>query len=373
MRQAENPCLLRPGPSPLALAVLLAALTAGPLAAQRRYDARLSEALPASGPTLGAPSLPQIQVGDFSVDVGFYVQPLWAWVDPEGASAEGSFRVRRARLALRGAAYERFTYLIQIEMAGTSTRLVDGWIGTELHPLLTVAAGQAKAPFGRQQLTSDTGLQFVDRGILDPRFNPARQPGAWMSGEVGDGLLTYSAGIFNGEGMNQANDDGEYLEAARVVWNPLGPFALEESALDYPEAPLLSIGAGAVSTRVGTTGFTARRAGFEAAFKLRGFNTVGEYVFERMVSDVDPSRDTHGWYVQAGYVVQPGYELAGRYGTIDPDTRDAITPDLTEKGIGLSRYFEGHDMKIQADYLRLESETDGTSFDQIRVQWQLRI
>jgi hypothetical protein len=190
MRQAENPCLLRPGPSPLALAVLLAALTAGPLAAQRRYEARLSEALPASGPTLGAPSLPQIQVGDFSVDVGFYVQPLWAWVDPEGASAEGSFRVRRARLALRGAAYERFTYLIQIEMAGTSTRLVDGWIGTELHPLLTVAAGQAKAPFGRQQLTSDTGLQFVDRGILDPRFNPARQPGAWMSGEVGDGLLT---------------------------------------------------------------------------------------------------------------------------------------------------------------------------------------
>jgi hypothetical protein len=30
-------------------------------------------------------------------------------------------------------------------------------------------------------------------------------------------------------------------------------------------------------------------------------------------------------------------------------------------------------MKIQADYLRLESETDGTSFDQVRVQWQLRI
>jgi hypothetical protein len=366
---------LRPlpcGVTALVLAPFLAALGPWSLAAQLRYEPPLANASAVRGPA-GDAVPPQIQVGDFTVDIGFYVQPLWAWVDPEGEDSQGSFRVRRARLALRGDAYDRFSYLIQIEMAGSSTRLVDGWIGTELHPLLTVAAGQAKAPFGRQQLTSDTGLQFVDRGILDPRFNPARQPGVWMSGEVGDGLLTYSAGLFNGEGMNQANDDGVYLKTGRVVWNPLGPFALEEGALDFPEAPLLSVGAAALSTRFGTTGFTARRLGLETAFKLQGFYAVGEYVLERLVSDVDPSRDTHGWYVQAGYVVQPGYELAGRYGTIDPDVRDTLTSDLSEKGFALSRYFEGHDMKIQADYLRLESETDGTTADQIRVQWQLRI
>jgi hypothetical protein len=101
---------------------------------------------------------------------------------------------------------------------------------------------------------------------------------------------------------------------------------------------------------------------------------VGEYVFERLdESATDPSRDTHAWYVQAGYVVQPGYEVAGRYGTIEPDVNDAVTSDLTEKGIALSRYIEGHNMKIQADYLRIESEFEGTSVDQIRVQWQLRM
>ena len=359
-------------PVPPVFLLLAAGFAPGALTAQLRYDPGPAQETSIPGSALD-PIPPQIQIDDFTVGISFYVQPQFAWQDPDGADSEGSFRVRRARFALRGDGYDRFSYLIQIDMAGASTRLVDGWIGTELHPLLAVAAGQAKAPFGRQQLTSDTGLQFIDRGILDPRFNPARQPGAWVSGEAAGGLLTYTAGIFNGEGMNQANDDGVYLKAARVVWNPLGPFELAESALDYPDAPLLSVGGGALSTRFGTTGFTARRLGLEAAFKLRGFNTVGEYVFERLVSDVDPSRDTHGWYVQAGYVVEPGYEIAGRYGTIDPDTRDAITSDLTEKGASLSRYFNGHDMKIQADYLRLESETNGTTVDQIRVQWQLRI
>ncbi|MEQ1855817.1 MAG: porin [Longimicrobiales bacterium] len=358
--------------SSLALVLGLAA-TVGP----SRAAAQLRGILPS--PTqpfyLGADSrepLPQIQINNFTVGLSFYVQPQFEWVDPQGGSAEGSFRVRRARASMRGTAYTRFNYLIQIDMAGSSTRLVDGWIGTELHPLLVVAAGQAKAPFGRQQLTSDTGLQFVDRGILDPRFNPARQPGMWVSGTLADGL-TYSAGIFNGDGINQLNLDGDYLKAARVVWNPLGAFALEESSLDFPESPRVSVGAGVMSGRYGTTDYTAQRLGLEGAFKLQGFNAVGEFVVEQLDSDLDPTRDTAGWYVQAGYLLRAGYELAGRYGTIDPDTQDAITPDLTEKGFSLSRYFNGHDMKIQADYLRVESETDGTSDDRVRVQWQLRI
>jgi phosphate-selective porin OprO/OprP len=340
----------------------LVSLGPRPLAGQLRYDPLRAE----------VPEIPQLQVGDFTVVFGFYVQPQFQWVDAEGADSESSFRVRRARASIRGEAYDRFTYLFLVDMAGTSGRLVDGWIGTELHPLLVLTAGQAKAPFGRQQLTSDTGLQFVDRGILDPRFNPARQPGAWIGGASGN--VSYQAGIYNGDGINQGNEDGQYLKAARVVWNPIGPFALEESALDYPEEPLLSLGVQALSNTFEGTDYTARRVGFEAAFKWQGINTVGEYVFERLDdSATDPSRDTHAWYLQAGYVVQPGYEVAGRYGTIEPDVNDDVTSDLTEKGIALSRYFNAHNMKIQADYLRIESEFDGTAFDQVRVQWQLRM
>lgn len=319
------------------------------------------------------PAEPVAAQEPFTMDMSLYIQPQFYWADPDDDTSQGNFLVRRARVSVRGNAYEDFTYLLQIDVAGSSARLIDAVVSRPINSYLIVSAGQAKAPFGRQQLTSDTGLQFVDRGILDPRFNPARQPGVWVSGGVGDGLVQYSAGVFNGEGLNRANDDGDYLKAARVVWNPLGPYALEESALDFPESPRLALGVGFVDTKFDPTDpFDARRLGLEAAFKVGGFSAVGEYVHERLSSSTRGRRRTNAWYAQSGFVVRPGYEATVRYSTISPSTADATTPDLTEKGVAVSRYFEGHDAKIQADFLRIESDVT-PSFGQIRVQVQLRL
>ncbi len=308
------------------------------------------------------------------MDMGLYVQPQFAWVDADDAPPEGTFLVRRARVSVRGNAYEHFTYLLMVDLAGSSARLVDAVVSRPINPYLTISAGQAKAPFGRQQLTSDTGLQFVDRGILDPRFNPARQPGVWVSGAAGGGLVQYSAGIFNGDGINRANEDGDYMKAARVVWNPLGAYPLEESALDFPESPRVALGVGFVDTKFNPADpFDAHRLGLEGAFKVGGFSAVGEYVHERLSSPTNGRRRMNAWYAQSGFVVRPGYEAAVRYGTISPSTADATTPDMTEKGVAISRYFEGHDAKIQADFLRIESDVLPPSLGQIRVQVQLRL
>ena len=309
----------------------------------------------------------------FTWDLSGYIQPRYTQVDPDDETFTGSFGVRRARITVRGDAHTNFAYLLQIDFAGASTRMVDGWIARRFTPLFTVTAGQAKAPFGRQQLISDSGLQFVDRGILDPRFNPARQPGVWVSGGVAEAQLTYSAGIFNGEGMNVANTDKDFMRVARVQWTPLGSYALEESALDFPEDPRLALGLAVLSTTVGTTTpYDAIRGGGEAAFKFGGFSAAAEYVQERLTSG-GTQIDTHGWYGQAGFVVRAGYEVALRYSTIDPDAPSATNADQKEKGVGVNRYFEGHAMKISADVLQLDSEVLDTSEVQLRVQLQLAL
>lgn len=310
---------------------------------------------------------------EFTWDLSGYIQPRYTQMDPDDESFTGSFGVRRARVTVRGDAHENFLYLMQVDFAGSSTRIVDGWIGRRFSPLFTLTAGQAKAPFGRQQLTSDSGLQFVDRGILDPRFNPARQPGVWVSGGVAEAQLTYSAGIFNGEGMNLANDDKDFMRVARVMWTPLGSYALEESSLDFPESPRLALGLAVLSTTVGTTSpYDALRLGGEAAFKVQGFSAVAEYVQERLTAGA-AQVDTHAWYAQAGFVIRRGYEVAVRYSTIDPDAPVASNADQKEKGVGISRYFEGHAMKLQADVLELTSDALDTSVVQLRVQLQLAL
>jgi phosphate-selective porin len=309
----------------------------------------------------------------FTVAVSGYVQPRYTHVDPDDAGSTGSFGVRRARVTVRGDAYEDFAYYVQVDFAGSSTKLMDGWIARRFSPLFTLAAGQAKAPFGRQQLTSDSGLQFVDRGILDPRFNPARQPGVWVSGGVAEAQLAYSAGIFNGEGINLANDDKDFMRVARVVWTPLGAYAPEESSQDFPERPRLALGLAVISTTVGTTSpYDALRVGGEAAFKVGGFSAVAEFVQERLTAGPD-QLDTSAWYGQAGYLLRSGFEVAVRYSTIDPDAPGASNADQKERGVAISRYFEGHDMKIQADLLEIESEALDTSAAQVRVQLQLAL
>jgi len=83
--------------------------------------------------------------------------------------------------------------------------------------------------------------------------------------------------------------------------------------------------------------------------------------------------DTHGWYGQAGYVVRRGYEVAVRYSTIVPDAPVASNADQKERGVGISRYFEGHAMKLQADFLEIDSDALDTSVAQLRVQLQLAL
>ena len=69
-------------------------------------------------------------------------------------------------------------------------------------------AGQFKAPFGRQELTSSGNQQFVDRSIASVLFAPARQIGLQIGGQFGFGtavpdMITYAGGIFNGNGINR--------------------------------------------------------------------------------------------------------------------------------------------------------------------------
>lgn len=326
-----------------------------------------------------APSIPVLQDPDFTMDFGVTVQTRYTYLDPEGSDATGSFEVRRLRPAVSGEAYGQFTYRVVAELAGSSARLLDGWIGYELSPEATITVGQAKAPFGRQQLVSSSRLQFVDRAITDRRFNPSRQPGVWIGGSAGEGQVEYSAGLYNGEGINRRNEDGDYMKVGRVVWTPLGAYGLQESALDRPEDPRLALGVAAMHTTVdvsddpddGTADVV--RVNLEGAFKVGGFNAAAELTFERSKPDIGDDQDTVGWYIQPAWLFESGWEIAGRYAVISPDSAAGIDLDESERGIGISRYLEGHDVKIQADFVQYVEELSDTTDNQVRVQLQLRI
>lgn len=316
----------------------------------------------------------------FTLDLGLRVQVRYSHFFPNEGDAEGSFRIRVARLALAGHAYRHFDYRVQFELAGSAARLLDATLGHTFSPAATLTVGQSKAPFGRQQLISTTRLQFVGRSIVDGRFSAGRQVGALLSGFVGGDALEYGVGIYNGEGTNVTNTDGDFMQVGRLVWTPLGPYPLAESSLDYPESPRVALGvAGLNSTLAGESpteddDIGIRRLNLEAAFKLRGFNALGELYLEQRDPEQGDGTDTTGWHSQLAYLLPDrNHELAVRLASIAPDAPLAETNERerTEFAVGVSRYFEGHSAKLQTDLVRIRDDTLGTSDTELRVQLQV--
>lgn len=331
-----------------------------------------------------------------TVQISNRIQGLFTQVDPPTGDSVGSFRIRRMKTAIEGSAYGGIwkfklqanwvgdNVVSNVSQSGTTvsqTRfrgpiLEDAILWFAKYPMATVMIGQDKAYFGRQELTSSGRQQFVDRSITSGRFAPARQIGLGLFGVNAGKTLEYNVGVYNGNSINQAaNDNQEFMKVGRVVWTPFGEYKLEESALDYPATPKLVLGGSALqnTTGAGATETDIDRFGLEAAFKLQGFNAVGEYYTEESQRVNAAPVDTDGYYAQVGYLFpNQRFEVAGRLAEILPDT--VADTDQTETGAAVSWYFDKHNHKLQADYRQIENQALAASLrksKEFRLQLQM--
>src|SRR5947199_475108 len=132
------------------------------------------------------------------------------------------FRLRRARINLTGDFAEQFDFKVEGEFENsdglsssrTAFEATDIFVNWHQVPEAQVKLGQWKAPFELEQLTPDTSLYIIERSLPTGAITPERQIGVQLWGkplatvwpEQKD-LLTYYAGIFNGNGRNITNND----------------------------------------------------------------------------------------------------------------------------------------------------------------------
>src|SRR6266487_3757409 len=132
------------------------------------------------------------------------------------------FRLRRARINLTGDFAEQFDFKLEgdfensdgINSNRTAFEATDIFINWHQFPWAQIKMGQWKAPFGLEQLTPDTTLYTIERTLPTGAITPERQIGIQLWGkpfatiwsDQAD-LLTYYAGIFNGNGRNITNND----------------------------------------------------------------------------------------------------------------------------------------------------------------------
>ena len=164
---------------------------------------------------------PSIVFGeDINIELRGRVQADWRRYDPE--VDEETFNLRTLRFGLRGDLTKHFDWEIEREVAkfADSEGAVETWqfgdwkdvyVNWSTFDALRIKAGRFKMPFGLEQTTSVSDLDFAYRSLGSVKIAPGRDTGVMAYGELLSGSLLYEAGVFDDDG-----DNGE-LEAERFI------------------------------------------------------------------------------------------------------------------------------------------------------------
>src|SRR5206468_4698703 len=225
------------------------------------------------------------------------------------------FRLRRARINLTGDFAEQFDFKVEgdfgqgdgLNSNRTAFSATDIFVNWHQFPEAQIKVGQWKAPFGLEQLTPDTALYFAERSLPTGAITPDRQIGAQLWGKPfasvwpdEKDLLTYYAGIFNGNGRNITNNDNNnFMYVGRLestlfkskIWGQESSLKLGADVLNSRDdagtnisqsLTLLVNDDGSLSPFVLPEADERTAWSVDAWLKLGPFDLIGEFLQERV-------------------------------------------------------------------------------------------
>ena len=276
--------------------------------------------------------------------------------------------LRRARMNVSGKFVEDFSFRLEMDLAGSLSntsgyraQMTDGYINWGRFRAANVKVGQFKTPFGFEQLYADPRLYTAERSLVSDRLTQSRQIGVQVAGAGMDDRLSYAAGLFNGNGINDNfNDNNKLMAVGRIGVIPF------DGRL-FGNAAKISVGTNAFRTTDANRD-RRRGIGFDAQAEVGRAEVWGEYLrdtTEPATRVPAGSFYADGWYAQATYFLIPAkLQLAARLETFDPSDLTAF--DVTRSTVsGVNWYFKGHDLKLQLDWMR--SNVPGLSKTQQKV------
>ena len=247
--------------------------------------------------------------GDYRLHVRGYIQFDGRFYQGDTANLGTSgFVLRRVRPILQGTLAKYFDFQFTPDFGLGTVVIQDAYIEAHYSSKLRVRIGKYKPQFGLERLHSATNILFVERA-LPTDIAPNRDLGVDLRGELADGIVWYSAGVFNGvvDGGSADLDtnDGKDL-VGRLI---LAPFKKSKGILQ--------------NLSFGIAGTTGNQSGALPTYKDTPQLTFFSYA-TGVVADGRHER----WSPQASYYVGP-LSLYGEYARSTQAIRKAADPAAT--------------------------------------------
>jgi len=153
----------------------------------------------------------------------------WRWFDPD--IGEELFALRAARLGLKGDLTRHLDWEIEREIGvgdleeEDDSRIEFGewkdvFVRWRTFDAARVKAGRFKIPFGLEQNTGVSELDFAYRALGSRTIAPGRDTGVMVSGELG--RFGYEAGVFDDDGDNAVSSEIQFVQEGQDLEN-VGP------------------------------------------------------------------------------------------------------------------------------------------------------
>src|SRR5437763_1076136 len=327
------------------------------------------------------------------------------------------FRLRRARINLTGDFAENFDFKVEgdfensdgISSGRTAFEATDIFVNWRQFAEANIKVGQWKAPFGLEQITPDTKLFTIERSLPTGAITPERQIGVQIWGKPltnlwpqQKDLVTYYAGIFNGNGRNTTNNDNNnFMYVGRLELLPwqgkllgqgsslkLGADILnsrDDKGTNISQTLTLLVNKDGSLSPFTLPGADERTAwSLDAWLNIGPFDLIGEYFQEdvdgRTVAGVGPGFADFvrsGWCVRGSYFLLPQkVQAVVKWEALNPgqfgnDGIHSITG-------GLNYYIHGDAIKLMANYVHTWSDFREANpqfgddqFDEVLLRLQL--
>lgn len=331
----------------------------------------------------------------------------------DDAKIEKELMIRRFRLKFDGFAFTpRLEYKIELALsnrdngavikqaADAANIVLDAALKYHLSKNTEVWFGQTKLPGNRERVISSQSLQFVDRSLVNSLYTLDRDLGIQLHHKFKLGAVVvkdkYAISLGQGRNITLA-DTGGLSYTGRLEVLPFGEFTDKgdyfDSDLEREPTPKLSLAAGysynddAIRKGGELGSFLKESRDLKTFFadvmlKYRGWSLTSEYMDKQTSGSsilIDKSnyfQTGSGWNVQSGYLFKNNIEIAGRYSVVDPTAElksDGFAEKIKEYTLGFSKYFVGHNLKVQTDISHLRDFQNEDPSLRYRLQVELAL
>lgn len=232
-----------------------------------------------------------------------------------GDEPSSTFYLKRARVSLTGnVPQDNIDYRLQVDMAG-SPKICDLYFRYKPSAAFNVQLGQFKIPFAiENDIYGPTTVEFIDYSYITTllarnadRFDGisagGRDIGLQLYGGFGEArgynILSYNLGIFNGAGINRADNNDAKDVVARIIFKPSKELSLSASWMS-------------AATNYEAHIQRSNRTALGVIYDASSFIVRSEYALAKF-----DDRNVDAFYVMGGYKLKRDWMLVARYETLN--------------------------------------------------------